>query len=68
MALVVVDAYGGEHHVPGHGISMAVPKSITGALMGPEAKEWEKAVKEEIHAQAITEAKTLSGHGPVHCS
>jgi hypothetical protein len=49
---------GGEHYVPGHGVGNAAPKTIAGAFMGPEAKEWKQAVEEEM--QAINEAKTLS--------
>jgi hypothetical protein len=59
MAMVVVDGYGAEHHVPGHGINLEVPKSISGAFNGPEASQWKQAVKEEM--DAIHEAKTLSG-------
>jgi hypothetical protein len=57
-AMVGVDEFGGEHYIPSHGIGNAVPKTITGAFMGPEAKEWKQAVEEEM--QAINEAQTLS--------
>jgi hypothetical protein len=58
LALVVVDEYGAEYHVPGHGISMAAPKSIKEAFNGSEAMEWKAAVKEEM--EAIEGAETLS--------
>jgi hypothetical protein len=44
--------------VPGHGINLQVPRSISGAITGPEAVQWKQAIREEM--DAINEAQTLS--------
>jgi hypothetical protein len=58
VALVAVDDLGGEYHLPGAGISLEVPKSISEAFSCPERDQWKNAVKEEM--DAIQEAGTLS--------
>jgi hypothetical protein len=58
VALVAVDDLGGEYHLPGAGINLAVPKSISAAFSCPEQEQWKKAVEEEM--DAIQEAGTLS--------
>jgi hypothetical protein len=42
--------------LPGGGISLAVPKSISAAFSSPEHVQWRKAVEEEM--AAIQEAGT----------
>jgi hypothetical protein len=58
IAMVAVDDLGGEHHIPGGGIDLNVPRTIAAALNGPEAGEWKEAIDEEM--KSIIEAGTLS--------
>jgi hypothetical protein len=58
IAMVVVDDLGGEHYVSGNEINLMVPKTITGALNGPEAEKWRQAIEDEM--KAIFDAGILS--------
>jgi hypothetical protein len=58
LALVAIDDFGAETFIPWGGINLAVPKTITGALAGHEARQWQHAIEEEM--QSIREAGTLS--------
>ena len=59
VAMVVVDDLGGEHYLPGNGINLDVPKSITAALNGRDANKWKEAIEDEM--QSIYNAGALSG-------
>jgi hypothetical protein len=65
VALIAVDDLGGEHHIPGMGIELGLPRSITAAFNGPEADKWREAVSEEM--QSINEAETLSAPVDLPC-
>ena len=58
IAMVVVDDLGGEHYVSGNEINLVGPKTIAGALNGPEAEKLRQAIEDEM--KAIFDAGTLS--------
>jgi hypothetical protein len=58
VAMVALDDLGGEHYIPGGGVDLGVPKTISAAFYGPEAEKWKEAVDEEM--KSIIEAGTLS--------
>jgi hypothetical protein len=65
VAMVAVDDLGGEHHVPGGGIDLGLPRTIAEAFNGPDAEKWREAVYEEM--QSIDEANTLSAPVNLPC-
>jgi hypothetical protein len=58
LAMMVVDDLGGEIHVPGEGINLNTPKTISQAFSGVDADKWKQAVQEEM--DSINEAQVLS--------